>query len=188
MEERGGAVTDGAPIHPAQWAFAGLAVLLALLVLATPGLLGGVGGPTAGSPATEAALWIDATPGNVTHFYVEGIAHVRYAEIRVATGALAVWPVVGGLGTVRWSAWTNGSDVVVLATNTPANPVAVNVSAVYVDATGTTVYYLGAYALYTTDSSLRIQPLMNGLDPGTPDYALSDLPGVLPLLASSTGG
>ena len=181
-------MTAGEPPPPAPWGLLGIAVLLLLLILATPGLLGGVGEPTAGSPGTVAVLWLDSVPGQGTHFYVEGVAHARYAEIHLATSPLPSWPVPSASSNLTWGGWVNGTDIVILATSRMANPVAVNVTAVFVDASGTTVYYLGAYAFLTTSTTVRIQSLTGGLDPGAAEYSLTSLPVPLPLLASPTGG
>ena len=180
-------MTAPAARPPAPWGLIGIAVLLLLLILATPGLLVGAGEPAAGSPAAEAVLWIDVTPGNVTHFYVEGVAHPRYAEIRLATSALPDWPFMGRAGELPWGNWTNASDVVVLAMTSDENPVAVNVTVVFVDASGAIGDYVGLYGLFTSDSTVHIEPMLSGLDPGTNAYPVGALPEALPLLASPVG-
>ena len=70
--------------------------------------------------------------------------------------------------------------------NTEANPVAVNVTAVYIDPTSTTVWYLGTYVLDISGGMLSIVPLLSGAASISPT-PLDALPLELLLAASSTG-
>ena len=176
------------PPGPFQWPFIGIAVLLVLLILATPGLLS----TPAGSPATQAVLVVDWVPmGNHTHAYrfaVEGVALTRYDHLALGISVRMPWPVPrDGVG-LNWTLWVNQSFGVTVSTSSLANPIAVNVTAEIVDTSGTTALYIGVYAFNATGSTLAIQSLIPTLDPGTPTLAVASLPQSLPLLEQTVGG
>ncbi|HEY6238255.1 MAG TPA: hypothetical protein VIZ68_03615 [Thermoplasmata archaeon] len=165
--------------------YAGVVVLLAVLILLTPNLLFG-GSPSAGSLATQARLIVDRTAGvNVTHFYVDGLSTVRYAEIRASLATNLTWPVAA----VANLTWTNASfdqGVLGLFFSSDANPVAVNVTATYVDASGTSVEYWGLYAFYATGTTLEtvsLNPALSNVGP-TP---IDSLPITILLAAGGRG-
>jgi len=140
------------------WPYAGVVVVLVFLIFLTPNLLFG-GAPSAGSLATQARLTVDRTSsGNVTHFYVDGLSTVRYYEIRALVATNLTWPVASAANLT----WTNASDdleVLGLLFSSAANPVAVNVTATYVDASGASVEYWGVYAFYIAGDALDTAPL-----------------------------
>lgn len=131
----------------------GVVVLLVILIFLTPNLLSN-GAPTAGSLPTEAQLVVDrATGSNVTHLYVESLGNVRYASISIQLGTNVTWPIVLP-ASIRWANATVWSDALEAAVTTPTSPFAVNVSAVYVDAAGAAVDYVGAYAFNVSSTTL----------------------------------
>jgi hypothetical protein len=178
-----------APSGPVQWPFLGVVVLLILLIFATPGLLA-VGQPNAGSPATQAVLVLYRGPGaNYTEFHVQGVSFLAYHRISVGIASqFSGWPVVAHGSHLNFTRWVNVSDSLSVQADSGANPVAINVSAVFVDSSGGSVQYFGLYAFNLTGSTYVIQPLLTGLDSGSPSLRLSDLPQGLPLLTRSGSG
>lgn len=165
----------------------GAAVLLAVLILLTPNLISAGGGPAAGSLATQAELVVDHDPsGAVTQFYVHGLGDVRYARITVALDPNVSWPAPSSIPTNDWTNATTLNGTLALVVDTAANPVAVNVTAVYVDPTLATVWYLGTYVLDVSGGMLSIVPLLPGAASISPT-PLDALPLELLLTASSTG-
>lgn len=128
--------------------YAGAVLLLVVLILLTPVLVSN-GPAVAGSLLTQAELIVDRVPGgNTTHFYVRGVGTtVRYTQlsIRIATG----FNWTGSFPTDRlvWSNGTNGSELLSLTWSSDANPVALNVTALY-NAAGASAYYVGVIAFY----------------------------------------
>lgn len=170
------------------WPFVGVAVLLVLLILVTPNLLTAGGGPAAGSIETQAELVVDRTATNSTlHFYVRGLGMVRYSTITFATVGGFGWPPTFAVPGANWTnrSWSN--DSLVFSTTYRGDPVAVNVSAVYVDPSGQTVRYDGLYAFHVVDASLYTTDLSVGAAPVSPT-ALSNLPLAFPLTGTSLGG
>jgi hypothetical protein len=179
----GSPASSGAPL---QWPLLGVVVLLVLLILLTPGLLG-LGQPSAGSPATQAVLIVDRAPGtNETHFYLQGVATLRYARLDLGLAIPPSWPVVSAAG-LHWDDWVNQTDSLSVSVASAQAPVAVNVTAEFVDANGAVGYFLGAYAFEVLGPTIYLASLTPGLDPGTSSLPLTDLPQSLPLLASATG-
>lgn len=165
----------------------GAAVLLAVLILLTPNLISAGGGPAAGSLATQAELVIDHAPtGSVTQFYIHGLGDVRYARIVVQLDPNVTWPAPSSVPYADWTNTTAMNGTLAIVVDTPANPVAVNVTAVYVDPTSTTVWYLGTYVLDVSGGMLSIVALLPGASSISPT-PLSALPLELLLAASSTG-
>ncbi|MGI0131808.1 MAG: hypothetical protein ACREDK_01735 [Thermoplasmata archaeon] len=135
------------------WPFIGVVVLLVILIFLTPNLLSG-GAPTAGSLPTEAQLVVDRAAGsNVTHLYVESLGNVRYASISIQFGTNVSWPVVRA-ASIMWANATTWAEALEGSATTSDVPFAVNVSAIYVDAAGSSVAYEGAYAFNIADTSL----------------------------------
>jgi hypothetical protein len=165
----------------------GAAVLLAVLILLTPNLISAGGGPTAGSLETQAELVIDHDPtGSVTQLYVHGLGDVRYARITVQLDPNVSWPAPTFIPESNWTRTTTLNGTLAIVVDTAANPVAINVTAVYVDPTSTTVWYMGTYVLDVSGGMLSIVPLLPGAAPISPT-PLSALPLELLLAASSTG-
>ena len=133
--------------------FVAVVVLLIVLILLTPNLLS-LGRPTAGSLEAEAELLVDRVPGqNVTHLYVEGIGTVRYASISIAlayppSGAPPSSPMFSFSNRTVWN------DSIVAGETTSWDPVAVNVSATYVDTNGAVAYFVGVYEFNITSSTI----------------------------------
>jgi hypothetical protein len=179
-------ISPPATSGPLQWPFIGLAVLLVLLILATPELI--AVGPSAGSPQTVAVLILDQTPGaNGTHFYVESLSVLRYTTITLGVAEHVSWPVPDRGLNLTWDRWSNTTESLVALISSPANPVAVNVTAIYIDPAGATAIYRGVYAFNTTGGQTYIESLLPGLDPGVSSLVLNS-PEPLPLLATVVGG
>ncbi len=172
----------GREAGPFQWPFVGLAVLMLLLILTTPSLLG-VGAHSAGSPTTSAELVVyRAVHGDRTDFYVMGVETTGFQALRLGLAAIPSWPFQGTPQNLTWTHWSNATDSISVSVNSSAPLVAVNATAVFVDAQGGTAEYQGMYAFNVTANSLLIEPLTPGLSPGVTSFAVTDLPEPLPLL------
>lgn len=170
------------------WPFVGVVLLLLVLILLTPYLLSAGGGPAAGSIETQAELIVDRTMNNPTlHVYVEGLGIVRYASLSLAWSVGFAWPPPGTLAGGNWTNRSWANDSLSLGGTTQADPVAVNVSAIYVDATGNTVWYTGLYAFHVANGVLYTADLTPGASAVSPT-ALTNLPLAFPLTGSSQGG
>jgi hypothetical protein len=167
------------------WPFIGAVVLLVILIFLTPNLLLN-GTPAAGTLATQAELIVDRVAGNnTTHFYVNGLGTLRYAEMRALVATNLSWPVATP-ANLSWHAVTAVNNTLSLLFVSTANPVAVNVTALYVDAAGTAIEYYGAFAFDVAGLTISILPLAPGL--GTvPPTPVGALPLSL-LLATTTPG
>jgi len=171
--------------HYFPWPFVGAAVLLAVLIFLTPNLVASVGSPAAGSLATQAELVIDrVVDGNTTHFYVHSLGTVRYDYILVQLDTSVPWPPPPR-SALNFTNESYEPSTLESLTSTTANPVAINVTAKYTDASGTQVWYFGTYALDIADGMLTIVPLLPGSSsiPATP---VAQLPLTLYLTASPT--
>lgn len=165
----------------------GAAVLLAVLILLTPNLISAGGGPSAGSLETQAELVIDHAPnGAVTQLYVHGFGDVRYARITIQVDPNVSWPPLTPVGSDDWTNVTSANETLALVVDTTADPFAVNITAVYVDPTLATVWYLGTYAIDISGGMLSIVPLTPGAGSISPT-PVAALPLELLLAASSTG-
>ncbi len=168
------------------WPFVGVVALLVALIFLTPNLIT-TNEPAAGSLITQAELVVDRGPGaNATDFYLEGLGNVRYAEIRWAIAAPGAWPVTTPVGNLTWNVSGNVTARLVAVFSSPANPVAVNVSMVCVDAAGVRVTYVGAFAFDVAGGMLNTLPLLGGLG-GVPPTSVADLPIVLVLETAPPG-
>ncbi|MCI4325752.1 MAG: hypothetical protein L3K00_07755 [Thermoplasmata archaeon] len=126
--------------------FVAIVALLVVLIVLTPNLLSSAA-PSAGSLPTEAELEVDrVVGGNATHFYVRGLGDVRYTSIAVSLAANFSWPAPPSMGNLSFGRPVTETNVLVTLVTTGANPVAVNVTAVYVDAAGTQVSFVGVFA------------------------------------------
>lgn len=138
--------------------FVGVVVLLAVLIFLTPNLLLG-GGPTAGTIATQAQLTVDLLPGGSTvHFYVQGFSSVRYAVLSALVATNFSWPPAAATN-LSWTNASYGTEVLAAAFSAVGLPVAINVSATYVDPAGTAVTYWGYYAFNVVGTELVTTPL-----------------------------
>ncbi len=170
------------------WPFVGVAVLLVVLILLTPNLLSAGGGPAAGSLETQAELIVDRTVADPTlHIYLTGLGIVRYASLSLAWSTNFSWPPPTTVASGNWTNRTWANQSLTLQGATVLDPVAVNVSAVYVDPSGATVWYTGLFAFHVANGLLYTVELAPGASPVSPT-ALTNLPLAFPLTASSTGG
>lgn len=166
--------------------FVGVVVLLAVLIFLTPNLLLG-GEPTAGTLATQAQLTVDLLPGAGTvHFYVQGFSSVRYAVLAALVATNLSWPPHAA-SNLSWTNASYGTEVLAAAFSASGLPLAVNVSATYVDPAGTAVTYWGLYAFNVVGTELYTTPL----DPRLPSVGatpLAALPLTLLLETEPAGG
>lgn len=126
--------------------FVAIVALLLVLIFLTPNLLSSAA-PSAGSLPTEAELVVDrVVGGNATHFYVRGLGEVRYDSIVVSLSTNLSWPAPGAVRNVSFGAPATTTNVLVALVSSSANPVAVNVTATYVDSAGAKVEFVGVYA------------------------------------------
>ncbi|HYK93857.1 MAG TPA: hypothetical protein VEY07_07450 [Thermoplasmata archaeon] len=170
------------------WPFVGVVMLLVVLILITPSLLSAGGGAGAGSIEAQAELVVDNVPGAVPlHFYVHGFGMVRYTSISVAWVTNFSWPPSASLAGFNWTNRTTVNQTLVVSVTLPADPVALNVSAVYVDPSGQSVWYSGLYAFHLSASTLFTVDLAPGANPVSPT-AVTNLPIAFPLTASSAPG
>ena len=133
--------------------FVAVVALLLVLIVLTPNLLS-LGHPAAGSLETEAELLVDRVPNeNVTHLYVQGLGTVRYASITLAFARPSAGspPSAPAFRFGNQSVW---NDSVLVGMTTSWNPVAVNVSATYIDANGAVAYFVGVFEFNATSSDL----------------------------------
>ncbi|MCI4318529.1 MAG: hypothetical protein L3J87_04240 [Thermoplasmata archaeon] len=144
------------------WPFVGVAVLLLLLILVTPNLLSS-GQPTAGSLSATAEFVVDRVPGSsLTHVYLYGLSTVRYQLLELHISDNVSWPPPAAVRAIHWTNSTNASHALVLAYATAANPVAFNVTALYVDSAGATVTYAGTFEIYYLPPTLYVNDLTAG--------------------------
>ena len=166
--------------------FVGVVVLLAMLIFLTPNLLLG-GAPTAGTIATQAQLTVDLLPGASTvHFYVQGFSTVRYAVLAALVATNTTWPAAPA-SNLTWTNASYGTEVLAAAFSATGLPLAVNVTATYVDAAGTAVTYWGLYGFNVVGTDLYTTPL----DPRLPSVGatpLDALPLTLLLETEPVGG
>ncbi|MGI0052727.1 MAG: hypothetical protein ACRECR_00500 [Thermoplasmata archaeon] len=169
------------PDRVLQWPLVGLAVFLALLILATPSLLG-ILDRRASSPETQPVLDLSLTPtGNGTVLSVEGFSQTTYARIEVGLASGFTWGITSD-ANLSWGDWMNRTNSSEVDETTSANPVAVNVTVEYIDSTGRAALYVGVYAFNSGGSSVLVQPLIASLGTGGPSkIPVADLPQVLAL-------
>ena len=161
MSERTDALREWLPVP-----FVAIVVLLLVLIVLTPNLLSSKA-PSAGSLPTEAELIVDRAPSdNLTHLYVHGIGGVRYASISVALDRNLTWPPGSSLRSLRFPPATTWNNTLDASLSTGAVPFAVNVTAVFIDAAGTQVNFVGVYAFDVasgTVSQIGFVPASNGV-------------------------
>jgi hypothetical protein len=181
------------PTGPLQWPFVGLAVVLVLFIAATPWLLGFLSNG-ASSPGTQLIVTVDWTPapaaagGNSTHFYLSAISSLttRYAWINASLSTNVVYYPIPASTRIQWDS-SNVTDTLVLPIKTNVNPVVLNVTAEYVDSTGGTEVYYGAYWLNVTSGAIIVEPLTPALGSGPTTLPLTT-PSSLPLLSRPVSG
>ncbi len=166
-----------------------IVALLVVLILLTPNLLP-TSTPSAGSLATQAELIVDrVSTSNITHFYVQGIGDVRYQMITAQLATNVSWPPPASYGNLTWGNVSNWTGVLEASFASTADPVAVNVTATYVDPTGASVEYYGLFAFQVTGGYLSLVPIGPGLG-GYSNIAptpIASLPIDLLLTATSAG-
>jgi hypothetical protein len=165
----------------------GTVVVLLALILLTPNLITSGGSPPAGSLETQAELIVDRVTGNATtHFYIHGLGLVRYQSITVALGTNTTWPAPSSPSAIRWSSsnWSNDSLAVVTATT--ADPVAINITALYVDSMGARIWFLGVFVFHVSGDTLYVAALLTGAA-SIPPTPVASLPLPIILLSSATG-
>ena len=166
--------------------FLAVVVLLVVLIFLTPNLVSS-GTPAAGSLPTEAELVVDRVVGtNVTHLYVKSLGTVRYTHIAVGIATNVPWPT-SSAHPPHFPNATVWNDSLTVAVNAWADPFAVNVSAVYIDAAGVAVDYVGTYAFNVSRGTLTVVPLSTG-EATIPPTPVSALPLFILLAAQPAGG
>ncbi len=164
--------------------------LLVLLILLTPNLLP-TSTPSAGSLATQAELIIDrSSTSNITHFYVQGLGEVRYQMITAQLSEGAPWPAPPSYHNLTWANATNWTGVLEASFGSTADPVAVNVTATYMDPSGAVVEYYGLFEFDVASGALALTPIAPGLSgfSNISPTPLTSLPLSLLLTATSAGG
>lgn len=170
------------------WPFVAVAVLLLVLILITPSLLSTGGGAGAGSIEAQAELVVDHVPGaGPLHAYVHGFGMVRYANISLAWLTNFTWPPTAAIAAENWTNRTTVNETLEVGVVLPSDPVALNISAVYVDSSGQRVWYSGLYAFHIAGDTLFTVDLAPGASPVSPT-ALTNLPIAFPLSGSSVPG
>jgi hypothetical protein len=173
-------------------ALVGVALIFALLIVVTPVLTASVQ-PAAGSIFTQAELIVDGVVGNATtHFYVRGFGTTaRYDEIQIAFAFGFNWTGRFPSGPLNWTDAQNASDVLSIDAAVSADPVAVNVSALY-SASGVSALYVGTFAMYvgipvgSTTDTLTVVSNTPGIASFT--WPVASLPALIALSHVSSGG
>jgi len=176
------------------WPFVGVTVLLVVFILVTPVLLS-IG--SAPGITTEAELIVDRVVGESTlHFYVRALgAAERYATIRLSLADDFGWDGTHGVpwSSLSWDSWTNETDTLELDLITGANPVAVNVTALFVSSGGSALY-AGVLAFFVAGSSASGETLFAASEtsgiavPASTAVSNATLPLTILLATASTGG
>jgi hypothetical protein len=165
----------------------GTVVLLLALIVLTPSLIAAGGPPPAGSLETEAELIVDRVAGNATtHFYIHGLGLVRYQSITVALGTNTTWPPPSSPSAIRWNPASWWNDSLAVVTSSPIDPVAINITALYVDSMGARIWFLGVFVFHVSGDTVYVAALLSGAT-SIPPTPLASLPLPIILLASSTG-
>jgi hypothetical protein len=134
--------------------FVAIVVLLLVLIVLTPNLIS-TASPSAGSLPTEAELLVDrSSSDNVTHLYVHGLGEVRYSTITLSVDPTVRWPAPPAPANLTFGPPTSWHDTLVATLVVGPDPFAVNVTAVYVDASGVAVDFVGTFAFDVAGGSL----------------------------------
>jgi uncharacterized membrane protein YuzA (DUF378 family) len=178
-------IEDVAPLP-----FVGVALLLVVLIIATPVLTGQSNG---GGVLTQAELIVDALPGNLsTHYYVRGLSTTaRYAEINLGFAYGFNWTGAFPTGPLNWTDWQNASSVLAVDFGVSHDPVAVNVTALY-SVGGVNALYAGvlAFDVATPPGSTTAVVTVVSATAGIAGFstAVTDLPVPILLAYVGTGG
>jgi hypothetical protein len=177
------------------WPFVGVTVLLVVFIIVTPVLLSIGSGP---GITTNAELIVDRLPGaSGTNLYVRATGTAdRYAYIHVGLADGFAWDGIHAVPWSRlaWTQWSNQSETLGIEVSTIDDPVAVNISALYVSAGGSALY-VGILAFYVggTPASgevLYVATLTSGVSvpPNPTTVSNSSFPLPIGLAASGSGG
>jgi hypothetical protein len=167
--------------------FVAIVVLMLALIALTPNLVSN-GRPSAGSLQTEAELLVDFPSGqNMTHLYVKGIGTVDYASITLALARPPAGSPPATAATFAFNATSRWNDTILAGETTALDPVAVNVTAVYTDPTGTTVDFVGEYEFNVTAGYLYWVSYLPSLS-SVSSAPLSALPITFPLSSTTPSG
>lgn len=167
------------------WPFVGVVALLVVLILITPSLLSTGGGAGAGSLEAQAELVVDQPGvGTPLHFYVHGLGMVRYATISIGWTTNLTWPPPPSVAGLNWTNRTTVNGTLDVVLTIAGSPVALNVTAIYVDPAGQTAWYTGLYAFRLSSDTLFTVDLAPGASPVSPT-AVTNLPIAFPLTGSS---
>ncbi|MCI4322595.1 MAG: hypothetical protein L3K03_00985 [Thermoplasmata archaeon] len=163
------------------WPLAGLSALLVLLIVLTPDLVA-PNTPTAGCFGSAPKLDVDQPLGmNVLKLYVDGVETIRFLNLSIAI-ANATWPPPPSAAGLNWSRWANASESLFDNLTTSIDPVAVNVTATYVDPQNGRAVYGGQYVLAVSGTTLLVATLTPALSGTAPSAVpLDTLPVELPL-------
>jgi hypothetical protein len=171
-----------------QWPFVGIVVLLVALILLTPNLF------STGSAGlqTRAQLIVErASPDGNTSFYVQSIGtSTLYQSIKVGFASIPGWPYNGTEAQLSNWTWTNGTEVLTLAASSPLNPVAVNVTVLYIVSSSLTTEYVGVYAFYFNETTMNLDGmgLLSGIAAPPTTTPLTELPIFLTLAIETPTG
>lgn len=158
-----------------------VAALLAILILITPNLT-----TPAGSLATQAELLVDGVSGsNNTYLYVRGLATVRFTSIQLGVADLHNWSDIPPVSNLSFRVVVNVTNTLGSNFVTTYTPVAVNVTAIYRDSSGSCVSYSAIYAIDLTPSNLLSIDLSGG--GGVSSTSISNLPLILLLNSAPLG-
>jgi hypothetical protein len=158
-----------------------VAALLAILILITPNLT-----TPAGSLATQAELLVDGVTGsNQTHVYVRGLGTVRFARISLGVGTFAHWNAIPPISNLTFTSVVNTTDSLGVSYVTTRSPVALNVTVIYRDSTGSCVSYTGVYAVEQSPPDLLSIDLSAGS--GVVSTPITELPLILLLNSAPIG-
>ena len=168
----------------------GVALLLVVLIIATPVLTGQSSG---GGLLAQAELLVDALPGNnSTHYYVRGLSTTtRYSELNLGFAFDFNWTGAFPTGPLNWTDWTNASGVLSVDRAAYDDPVAVNVTALYTS-DGVNALYVGLFAFDvaipsgSTTEMLTVVSATAGI--GGFSTPVVDLPVPILLSYAGTGG
>ena len=145
--------------------FVAIVVLLVVLIFVTPNLVS----TQAGGLCSEAQLLVDWSAGpsvNLTHFYVRGICTVRYDSIMLGLGtnvsAPGVFSPPASSNSLNFTNVTWWNQSIVASATTPVTPIALNVSAVYIDSSLNTARFTGTYAFDVSGGRLYYQSYPSG--------------------------
>jgi hypothetical protein len=163
-----------------------VAVLLVVLIFITPNLTS-----PAGSLPTQAQLLVDRVVGaNQTNFYLRALGNTRYVQVNISQATNVIWPpVTPQVPPLNFSNQTSVANTLGVSVSTSANPVAVNVTALYRDTSGSCVEYFGTYVFWTAyaTQTLEYAQIAPPTTTGTQSVGVGSLPLAILLSSVSVG-